>query len=365
LLQNSAANNSKNHLDFFTNQYRYNQMNKFRSVVMWAALMLIIALVFFSIYGAFLGSIRAQNFFNSLPLAIYWFLFSLTLIAGFVTFRKLIRVPGLWLIHLGCILVLGGAMYGSEAAHRIQRKVFGIDKIRKGQMLIYEGQQTNQVELEKTGRINELLFSLRLKDFRIEYYEPKYLYIQTREGDRWEIPVELNTGYNLGSQFGKVKIVREFRNFKITLDNGTRKIIDSNEPGRNPALEVKIEYPDGTAVTRYVFERFGGHTHQQDKFLLSYKGVVRDYISDLAIVENGKPVAEKNVEVNHPLHFGGYYFYQHSYDDKAGRYTVLAVVSDTGLPVVYVGYLMLGIGVFWHFWLRHLFRRTRNKTHGN
>jgi hypothetical protein len=333
--------------------------------MLWAALMLIIALVFFSIYGAFLGSDRAQSFFNSLPLAIYWFLFTLTLIAGFVTFRRLIRVPGLWLIHLGCILVLAGAMYGSETAHRIQRRLFGIDRIRRGQMLIYEGKETNQVELEKTAQVKELPFSLRLEDFRIEYYEPKYLYIQTRESERWKIPVELNTEYNLGSQFGKVKILREFRNFKITIDGDARKIIDSNEPGSNPALEVQIEYPDGTAVTRYVFERFPGHTHKQDKFLLSYKGVIRDFISNLGVIKNGKRVTEKDVEVNHPLHFAGYYFYQHSYDDKAGQYTVLAVVSDAGLSVVYAGYLMLGIGVFWHFWLRHLFGRTRNKTNGN
>ena len=80
----------------------------------------------------------------------------------------------------------------------------------------------------------------------------------------------------------------------------------------------------------------------------------------LFLLKNGKIVAEKNVEVNHPLHFGGYYFYQHSYDAKAAQYSVLMVVSDAGLSVVYLGYLMLSAGVFWKFWLKHLFRKTRN-----
>jgi cytochrome c biogenesis protein ResB len=84
---------------------------------------------------------------------------------------------------------------------------------------------------------------------------------------------------------------------------------------------------------------------------------VRDYISDVQVVKDGNVVAEKSIEVNHPLHFGGYHFYQSSYDTHAHRYTVLYVVSDTGLNFVYAGYLTLGIGVFWHFWLRHIFAK--------
>jgi len=335
-------------------------MNKFRTFVMWAALILIILLIVFSIYGAFLGSANAQNFFNSLPLAVYWFILGFVLIVRFISLRKLISLPALLLIHLGCILVLVGAMYGSETGQKIAKKIFGIDKIRRGQMLIHQNQQSNQVKLEKGDQIIKLPFSIKLKDFRIEYYEPKYLHLQTRKGNQWKIPVELNTEFDLGSQFGKVKILRKFENFIITFDGNTRIVTESNEPGYNPALEVQIEYPDGAIITRYVFERSPGHTHPQDKFLLAYGGVVRDYISNLAVVENGKMVAEKNVKVNHPLHFAGYYFYQHSCDAQAAQYSILMVVSDTGLPIVYVGYLMLGAGVFWHFWLKHLFRKTRN-----
>lgn len=332
---------------------------------MWAALILIILLILFSIYGAFLGSAYAQTFFNSLPLAVYWFILGFVLIVVFVSFRKLIRAPALLLIHLGCILVLVGAMYGSEDGQEIQKKLFGIDKIRRGQMLIHQNQESNQVKLEKGDQIKELPFSIRLKDFRIEYYEPKYLQIRTRKGNQWKIPVELNTEFDLGNQFGKVKILRKFENFIITFDGNTRIVTDSNEPGYNPALEVQIEYPDGAIIIRYVFERFPGHTYPQDKFLLAYRGMVRDYISDLAVIENGKIVAEKNVEVNHPLHFGGYYFYQHSYDAQAAQYSILMVVSDTGLGLVYGGYVMLCAGVIWHFWLRDIFKKTRKTPYGN
>ncbi len=69
-----------------------------------------------------------------------------------------------------------------------------------------------------------------------------------------------------------------------------------------------------------------------------------------------------NIEVNHPLSFGGYHFYQHSYDAEAGQYTVLMVVSNTGLAVVYAGYWMLCIGVIWHLWLRHIVARRKVKN---
>jgi len=240
-------------------------MSKLHYSILWAALIIIILLIFFSIYGAFLGSERAQNFFNSPALVVYWFVLGLMLIAEMTIFRGLGRPL---LIHFGCILVLLGAMLGSDTGHKLQQKLLGIDKINKGQMLIYQGQESNKVTMGKDSQIKELPFSVRLKEFRVDYYEPK-------------------------------------------------------------------------------------------------RGAVRDYISSLAVIENDKTVAEKNVEVNHPLHYGGYYFYQYSYDTQAGQYSVLMVVSDTGLGLVYAGYVMLCAGVIWHFWLRDIFRKTRKTPYGN
>ncbi len=240
-------------------------MNKLHSSILWAALIIIILLIFFSIYGAFLGSARAQKFFNSLPLVVYWFALCLMLIAGIIIFRR----PGrLLLVHCGFILVLLGAMLGSDTGHKLQQKLLGIDKIHRGQMLIYQGQESNKVTMEKDSQIKELPFSVRLKEFRVDYYEPQ-------------------------------------------------------------------------------------------------RGAVRDYISSLAVIEKDEIVAEKDVEVNHPLHYGGYYFYQYSYDTQAGQYSVLMVVSDTGLGLVYAGYVMLCVGVIWYFWLRDICKKTRQTPYGN
>lgn len=335
-------------------------MNEFRRAVMWLALLLIILLILLSVYGAFLGAERARGFFNSLPSAVYWSALVALLIVGVAVFRRLIRVPALLLMHLGCILVIGGSLWASESGHKIQKWLFGIDKIPTGEMRIYEGHTENRVILESDGQIKELPFSIRLKDFRMEYYKPEQLQIQTREGQSWEIGVEVGTEFSLGPDFGTVTITRAFENFKINFDGDKRIVVDDPAPGYNPALEVQIKHPDGSITTQYAFERFPGHTHRGDKFILSYHRIVRDYVSELAVIKDDEVALEKDIEVNHPLHFGGYHFYQHFYDTEAGQYTVLTVVSDTGLNLVYAGYLMLCVGVFWHLWLREfLFRQIK------
>jgi hypothetical protein len=117
-----------------------------------------------------------------------------------------------------------------------------------------------------------------------------------------------------------------------------------------------------TPGKRYVFERMPGHANPNDPLSMSYSRMVRDYISELEIVKDGQVVAAKDIEVNHPLHYGSYHFYQHSYgEDTLGEYTVLMVVSDSGLNLVYGGYLMLVAGVLWHFWGQRVLAVVRSR----
>ncbi len=320
-----------------------------------------------SIHGAFLGSQRAKEFFNNVPLTIYWVTFVLLLAVGVLLFQRLLRVPALLLIHVGCIFVLAGSIWGSEAGHELREKFFGIDKIPTGLMQIYEGHSDNRVILENE-QIRELPFYIGLEDFRIEHYKPEYLRVQTRQGDNWRFPVEIDIEYSLNSKFGTIKIIRVFENFKIQLEGDNRAAIDDPGLGSNPALEVQIQSPDGQIRIRYVFERFPGHTHTDDELFLSYDRIISEYISELQVIHDGGVIAEKDIQVNHPLRYGGYHFYQQDYDHQNARYTILMVTSDSGLALVYIGYIMLCVGVCWHFWISKLSGRgkrifeTRSKS---
>ncbi|MHC4388686.1 MAG: cytochrome c biogenesis protein ResB [Planctomycetota bacterium] len=333
---------------------------QFRVTAMWGGLLLIVLLILLSVYGAFLGADRAKVLFNSLPLTVFWFTLLVLLIAALLAFRRLVRIPSLLLMHFGCVLILAGSIWGSDAGHNVQQRVLGTDKIPKGIMIIYEGYSDNRVFGEDNEEIAKLPFSIGLKDFRTEYYEPGHILIQTGEGQSWKIPVEIGREFPLDNGLGAITTVRIFKNFRWIIDEGTA--IDSPQPGSNPALEVRLKDPNGVVTTKYVFERFPGHAHRGERFLLRYHRMISDYISDLQVVKGGEIVAEKSIEVNHPLHFAGYHFYQHKYDAQAGRYTILMVVSDTGLYLVYAGYAMLCVGVFWHFWLSSVIARIRSKT---
>lgn len=52
-----------------------------------------------------------------------------------------------------------------------------------------------------------------------------------------------------------------------------------------------------------------------DKFETEYypKGAVKDWKSTLTVIESGKEIVTKTIEVNHPLSYKGYVFYQSSY----------------------------------------------------
>jgi cytochrome c biogenesis protein len=71
-----------------------------------------------------------------------------------------------------------------------------------------------------------------------------------------------------------------------------------------------------------------------DKFAteLYPDGNVKDWKSDLTVLEAGKPVLSKTIEVNSPLSYGGYRFYQTSYGWNWDNPTVLIEVRKKSDP---------------------------------
>lgn len=244
-------------------------MGKVSCYIMWLALSAIWLLTALSVFAAFSGNDKARQFFNSIPLIIYWFFLALLFLSSFLVYDRLLRQPPSLLIHAGCLFILIGAMFGSNAGHQFAKWFFHIDKIPSGFMIIDEGQSENRVVAKDKHILGQLPFNIKLNDFRIEYYEAGY----------------------------------------------------ATQMPRMP----------------------------------------RDYFSDVVVVEDGKEIIQKTIEVNHPLHYGGYHFYQYSYDEVAGRYTILSVTSDSGLYAVFGGYWLLCIGILWRFWLTPAIKYIKRK----
>lgn len=333
--------------------------------LLWATLVLIVVLTVASIVGAFLGTDRAQAFFNSPPLAVYWMLLCLALLMGFIAFRRLRSSPPSFCIHAGCVAILCGGLWGSETGRHLQNHILGRDILPEGRIGLVDGQQVNGMFVSDGNEVVPLPFTVKLDRFRIEYY-PGTLQVQSSSGEEaWQMTVEPNAVYDL-SAYGALHIAQVFQNFKIDFDedpNGARRsyAYDDPGPGDNAALELYVTPPGGTPRRHFVFAHRAGHPRSGDSLAFQYKRTISDYISETKIIKDGKVVAEKDIEVNHPLYYGGYHFYQTSFgkDPQSGMpYTVLSVVPNTGLNGVYLGYILLCIGVAWQCWFVSL-RKTK------
>jgi hypothetical protein len=465
-------------------------MKQLRQAILWAVLAAIFLLMALSAIGALLGAEKARELFNSVPMIVYWFLSLLLLAAGFASFRRLIAAPAGLAMHLGALLIIGGAMWGSETGHQWRTAWFGVQKAQSGMMHIAEGEADDAIRDERGEPIVKLPFSLHLKDFRIEYWPAKetqwslvvvapvmdaegHLMARQQQSVGWkpgeDIPLPLTNVHLKVLQYlpharptfaagakphmaitdaaGKmlgdlppeagaevafkepavtVKITRVFQNFKIMGGGPQRQIIDAVGQGENPALQVLVSRGAETVWEGYVFPQMPGqveptpgasplilqyampgptgaaedpaspspamellltHGSRQERqwimpepgadmaqlplaplvaggpeahgmgrmmapelYLVQPRGSVKSYQSDVTILEDNRKVGEAVIEVNHPLHWGGYSFYQSSYDAERESYTVLSVVSDSGLAVVYLGMAVLSIGAFWRFW---------------
>lgn len=93
-------------------------------------------------------------------------------------------------------------------------------------------------------------------------------------------------------------------------------------------------------------------------------GGIRNYDSEVVVLQGDREVLRKVIRVNEPMHYGGYHFYQEGYDAQRQEYTILLVKSDAGVSFAYAGFVLLCGGVFWACYAGPLwaFFRGRGQT---
>lgn len=111
--------------------------------------------------------------------------------------------------------------------------------------------------------------------------------------------------------------VDDFRIEYYPLGVGQWVLVDSAAIGKIvkklPADRFRIEFSmHGKAITQDI--ESNRILNQFD--INSDRGNVSDYISDLTIIDNGQEIAAKRVEVNKPMRYKGFRFYQSSFDSR-------------------------------------------------
>jgi ABC-type transport system involved in cytochrome c biogenesis permease subunit len=92
-------------------------------------------------------------------------------------------------------------------------------------------------------------------------------------------------------------------------------------------------------------------------------GKPKCFTSDITVYAQNGEINDALVKVNKPFSIAGWKIYQYSYDkssSKLSRYSVLQIVKDPWLPVVYAGFLLIFAGVVFL-----LFSKLKLKTQHN
>lgn len=323
------------------------------------------------------GTIRPQwNVFYS-----WWFVALLATLSAsvatcsvrrFATVRRATgsarrRALGSMLTHISILLILAGGVI---------RGVWG----EKGHLEFREGETAAHFVADAGQRA--LPFAMRLAKFEIETYgaepaaEECTMHEKASEVDAccngllvaWP---EKNLKATLPA---KVGVEQAFGEFKITVlryvpdfivDTKTREVSSRSDAPHNPAILVAVAGPT-YSNHRWLFAKFPdfvmhnkdapaagpsplemvyqNHTAAQPKRMPA--GPVKSFKSTVEL-----PDGTHTLEVNRPLSYGGYTFYQSGYNPDDLTYTSLQVVKDPGVPVVYAGFALMLAGLFIVFYL--------------
>ena len=145
----------------------------------------------------------------------------------------------------------------------------------------------------------------------------------------------------------------QFRVFASAVE--TRTPETRSDEWKNPVAEVEVR--EGETVRTVLLSSVHGQPLRLDEgnTILTFEAKadeVKAYRSRLAVLEDGRKVREQIVEVNHPLSHRGVKFYQSNYRKEDPTYSGIQVVKDPGLPLVWMGFSMMSLGVIFCFYVR-------------
>jgi hypothetical protein len=284
-------------------------------------------------------------------LSEFFFLTSL----GLVVIRRIVSLSvkniGFVLSHFGLFLIF---LAGTLGAGDIKK--FGIN-------LLQEGNESS-IGVSGQGNMYKLPFSLQLLDFNIEEYNPRLALIDPRSNqfvdynDKTFPMIEKN----LKTQMYRWKInVLNYLPLAMTVDSTVQR---SSETGSCPAAFIMaINVVKKDTVKGWILS--GSYLQEPVNLLLDAthslsltKPEPKQYRSLIVVRTDSTKTDTVVIEVNKPFEVKGWKIYQVGYDQSKGKWStlsVLEVVIDPWLPVVYTGFFIVMAGTI----LLFLFGRTK------
>lgn len=298
-----------------------------------------------------------NNIINNLGLnrittnwAFILILFQFLTCLGLVSIKRILQFKwdnfGFILNHVGLFLALTAGVLGSGDLQRLSINV-------------YEGKPSwIAKDLERNDV--ELPFAFYLNDFMIEEYNPKLALVDNSTGS-----ISHNDGKNL-------YIVEKgetyyFNNFEVTVEDYLPNAIrfgmryePVNELGSPPAAYISIKNIENDSIKKaWISSGSYRYPYESVKMSEAYSMVMtipeaKKFSSDIDILTKDGERINTVLEVNKAFKFKGWKIYQLSYDDKMGKWSdlsVLELVRDPWLPLIYIGIFMMIAGAIYMFWV--------------
>jgi hypothetical protein len=109
--------------------------------------------------------------------------------------------------------------------------------------------------------------------------------------------------------------------------------------------DVGYQSPEQALPFRVTLIRFNDESYPGSRMAATYESTVR--IDD---PERGS--FETLISMNHPFHHRGYIFFQSSFVEGRPMMSIFSVARAPGLPLVYLGVVLIATGVVWMFYVK-------------
>ena len=297
------------------------------------------ALAVLSVAGSLTGlyhnvgwAFDAHAFFNSTPVAVFWALLLAGLVASIALDATIVRRPASLAMHVGPILVIVGAIIGSDLGHQLTNRYTEAKTVRSGFIVVHEGQATDTITDGRGLPVGKMPVSLRLDEFRIVHYplSPQIqahwpLYYQVAAGgadaNAWqhgdldwavgktldlpgtdikmhvleylpsaravyaggiagrlaiaaggktvELPAQVGQEAKFDEPNAVVRIDKVYSKLMVISEAGKLNVINDANSNENPGVSISVHWGDGTAASRYVLLR--ADMHKADNRGLEFK----------------------------------------------------------------------------------------------